>query len=80
MRFRFTINTITFLVLCLVTVIAWIGFEYYHRQNNFEVGADLIKNASTPLPTSFDTITLKKLYTGKDNFYEVQEQTNTAQE
>ncbi len=75
---NFTINTITFLFLILFTVLAWIGFEWYHRANYVDVPKVLVDHAAKPLPSSFDSVTLKKLYEGKDNFYDLNSQTQNS--
>lgn len=64
------INSIIFLAFGLFTLIAWIGFEVYHKSNDLEIPANISQEANTTLPPSFDSETLKSLYQGKDKFYE----------
>ena len=67
---RFGINSIVFLVIILITAVAWIVFEYYHQSNNIEVPPELLEHESKPLPSSYDAATLQELYQSKDKFYE----------
>ena len=67
---KFEINTVTFLAIIVVTIIAWAGFEFFHRSNELGINPDLIRHSQTPIDNSFDTTTLKKIYESKDKYYE----------
>ncbi len=69
MKFRFGMSSVVFMGCIALTIVAWIAFEYYHRKTDVNVPDELISQANSPLPQSFDTGTLKKLYLGKDKFY-----------
>lgn len=71
---KFTVSLVTYLFILFLTVVAWIGFEAYHQSASKEIPRDLITLTKDPLPTSFDSETLKKLYEGKEKFYEVEGQ------
>lgn len=75
MRRGFTINSIVFLIISLLTISAWVIFETYHQSNNVQIPFELSRHADTPLPTSFDANVLNKLYSSKDQFYELPEST-----
>lgn len=67
---KFEINTVIFLVAIIITLVAWAGFELYHQQNNLDIDPNLVRHAESPLDSSFDSDTLKKLYESKDKYYE----------
>jgi len=69
--FKFEINTIVLLFFVIATIVAWAGFEFYHRQSNVDIPSDLQLQANTPLQSSFDSNTIKELYKSKDKFYEI---------
>lgn len=68
--FKFELNTIVFLVLIVITILAWVGFEFYHQTSSGEISPELRAQAATPIDDSFDKETLQKLYKNKDKFYE----------
>jgi hypothetical protein len=71
MRLRFGMSSVVFLALVLLTGVLWIGFEFYHKKTDIEIPVKLRAQATTPLPDSFDSETLKTLYEkGKDKFNE----------
>lgn len=81
MKFRFGISSILFLGIVLGTIVLWIGFEFYHRQNNVDIPAKLRQHANSPLPNSFDSETLIDLYqNSKENFYEPSDSQNSPSE
>jgi len=70
MNLRFGLNSVVLLVVALITACVWIGAEYYHRQNNVDISPELTRQSETPINSSFDKETLRRLYLGKDKFYE----------
>lgn len=68
--FKFELNTIVFLILVIVTIVLWVGFEFYHRTGSGEIESSLKVHAETPLEDSFDATTLERMYNNQSNFYE----------
>jgi hypothetical protein len=77
---KFGLNTVVFLVIITLTIVAWVGFEIYHRQNDLDIPPEITKQTQNPLPDSFDAETLKKLYLGKNNFYEYSTNSSTTEQ
>ena len=46
-------DIIALLIVTLITVIAWIGFEVYHRSTTIYIGEEILQQA-TPIDTDLD--------------------------
>lgn len=68
--FKFEMNTIVFLGIIIFTILAWVGFEFYHRTSDSEIDPALKEQAETPITNTFDILTLKEIYKNKSKFYE----------
>lgn len=69
---KFEINSIIYLSIIITTIIGWVVFEFYHRQNDLDIDPALIEASQDPLPSGYNEVVLKEFYKSKDKFYEVQ--------
>ncbi len=68
--FKFEMNSIFFLAAIVLTITAWIGFEFYHRQGDSAIDPEIKAQSESTISDSFDSNTLKLLYENNDRFYE----------
>ncbi|BDQ05088.1 MAG: hypothetical protein KatS3mg084_0606 [Candidatus Dojkabacteria bacterium] len=68
--FKFKINTIVYLSVIVITIVAWLFIELYARQNDVDIDPILSSASETVIPNRYDEQTLKEFYTTKDLFYE----------